>query len=102
MVTSTAVVHLTWLKAALGKLKIAVNVTLFVNNKSSIDLIYNHCFTKCSKHIDVCYHHIREHYSNGAFDLHYVRTNDNFADAFTKFLKTPVFRRLTETFMTMM
>ena len=99
MAASIAVAHLTWLKAALGELKVAVSTTLFVNNKSSIDLIYNHRLTERSKHIDVHYHHIREHYNNGAFNLQYIRTNDNLADAFTKPLKTVAFCRLIDAFM---
>ena len=39
MATSTAIIHLTWLKAALKELKVAINVTLFVDNKNSIDFI---------------------------------------------------------------
>jgi hypothetical protein len=37
-----------------------------------------------TRHIDTCYHFIREHLKDGFIKIVFVRTNDNDADIFTK------------------
>lgn len=58
-------------------------VVLYVDNQGAIKLAKNPVFHQRSKHIDIKYHYIRSQIDNNIF-LHYVPSNDNVADIFTK------------------
>jgi hypothetical protein len=55
--------------------------------------------TKRSKHIDVCYHHIRELVANGDIIISDCRTDNMLADLLTKPLPRDQFQVLRERFM---
>ena len=57
---------------------------LFIDNQSAIRLIKNPEFHKKTKHIDVCYHFIREKYTEKFFEIEYVSTDEQLADILTK------------------
>jgi hypothetical protein len=57
---------------------------LMVDNQSAIKLIKNSQFHKRSKHIDIKYHFIRDHYEKGHFIVGYVNSKDQKADVLTK------------------
>ena len=65
-----------------------------VDNKSAIALAKNPGFHDRSKHIDTCYHFIRECVTSKQVQLKYVKSQDQIADIFTKPLKTEDFARL--------
>lgn len=58
-----------------------------MDNESAIRLIKSPEFHKRTKHIDIRYHFIREHYEKAEFNLEHVNTNEMTADVFTKALK---------------
>ncbi|UYV83987.1 hypothetical protein LAZ67_X000796 [Cordylochernes scorpioides] len=60
--------------------------TIFCDNQSCIRLVHNPEYHKRTKHIDIWYHFIRDHFQNHAIDLLYVCSNDQAADIFTKAL----------------
>ncbi|UYV73992.1 hypothetical protein LAZ67_11001747 [Cordylochernes scorpioides] len=60
--------------------------TIFCDNQSCIRLVHNPEYHKRTKHIDISYHFIRDHFQNHAIDLLYVCSNDQAADIFTKAL----------------
>lgn len=65
-----------WLRNLLGKL-IEENigpVTLYVDNKSAIDLAKNPVFHGRSKHIDIRYHFIQECVERGEVVIKHIRT----------------------------
>ena len=47
--------------------------------------------TKRSKHIDICFHHVRDSQQQGLIAANAVRSNDNPADGMTKVLRTNLF-----------
>jgi len=59
---------------------------LLVDNKSAIELSKNPVFHERSKHIDTCFHYIRECINSGQVEVDHVRTDNQLADILTKAL----------------
>ena len=57
---------------------------LLVDNKSGIELSKNPVHHDRSKHIDTCFHYIREYIEKGVVDVDHVGTEDQLADILTK------------------
>ena len=55
-----------------------------VDNKSAIELAKNPVNHERSKHIDVCFHFIRDHVNKGSVELVHVASQNQVADIFTK------------------
>lgn len=64
------------------------------DNQAAIRLVRNPEFHKRTKHVDVKYYIIREHYQNSLINVVYVTTGDNVADILTKALPRDAFQRL--------
>ena len=64
------------------------------DNTGAISIVSNLVNHSRTKHIDVRYHFIREHAANGTIELHYVPTEKQLADIFTKPLDETTFNRL--------
>ncbi|GJT76447.1 retrovirus-related pol polyprotein from transposon TNT 1-94 [Tanacetum coccineum] len=76
-----------WMRSQLTDYGFAFNkIPLYCDNKSAIALCYNNVQHSRSKHIDVRYHFIKEQVENGVVELHFVRTQYQLADIFTKAL----------------
>lgn len=73
--------------------------TLFVDNQSAIKLIKNPSYHKRTKHIDVSYHFIRQHYSENTFKLEYIESTRQTADIFTKALTRSQFETIRGLFL---
>lgn len=69
---------------------------LLSDNQSAIRLILNPEYHQKTKHIDIQYHVIREHQSNGDILVSYVPTKDQTSDIFTKALSPTRFFQLCE------
>ena len=54
------------------------------DNQGALSLVKNPVQHPKSKHIDIRYHFIREHYRDGKIRLDYVPSADNIADIFKK------------------
>lgn len=81
-----AMKELIWLRQLISEL-LLTNIrkpTFYMDNQSAIRLVKNPEFHKRTKHINVRYHFIREHFENGDFDLEYISTNEQLADVMTK------------------
>ena len=90
---TAAACQVVWLKKILSQIT-AYNVgpvTLFIDNKSAIDLAKNPVFHGRSKHIDVKYHFIRECVENGEIVVKHVCTEEQRADPLTKALASVKF-----------
>jgi hypothetical protein len=61
-----------------------VHCTMFEDNAGAIELAKAPKIRPRTKHINVCYHHFREHVASGAITLVYVPTHDQIADMLTK------------------
>jgi len=68
-------------------------VNINVDSKAAIHNSINQSINRRSKHIDIRYHHIRELINDKKIKLSYVRTQDNLADGFTKYLNGPLMER---------
>jgi len=64
---------------------------LLCDNQSTLALVESEAISSCSKHIDVCYHFICDHISEGSFQVTWIPTSNMTADIFTKPLLSPLF-----------
>ncbi|GJU16592.1 hypothetical protein Tco_1144558, partial [Tanacetum coccineum] len=71
-------------------------IPLYYDNKSAIALCYNNVQHSRAKHIDVCYHFIKEQLENRIVELYFVWTQYQLADVFTKPLPRERFNFLIE------
>ena len=66
---------------------------LLCDNQSTLALVQSESVSSRSKHIDVRYHFIREHVSDGTFITTWIPTEDMTADILTKPLPYPAFSK---------
>ncbi|GJX74532.1 retrovirus-related pol polyprotein from transposon TNT 1-94 [Tanacetum coccineum] len=69
-------------------------VPIFCDNTSAIAISNNPVLHSRTTHIDIRYHFIRDHILKGDIELHFVPTDLQLADIFTKPLAEPSFTRL--------
>ena len=87
-----------WLHSFLWELCSAPDDPLILNcdNQGAITLTKDNKFHACTKHIDMCYHFIREVVEDGKVAVQYILTRDNVSKIFTKPLAKAKFRELAE------
>lgn len=89
--------ELVWLQRLLNELDLALELerpTLFVDNESAVKMIKNPVLHKRTKHIEVCYHSIREKFHKNVFKLNGVSSENQLADILTKPLPRVRFENL--------
>ena len=59
-------------------------IPIYYDNTSSIAIANNPVLYSKTKHIEIRYHFIRDHVMNGDVELHFVPTDYQLADRFTK------------------
>jgi hypothetical protein len=76
-------------------------MTVHEDNQGSIQLIKNTAgqISSRTKHIDIKFHFVRQHYQSGDFDLQYCETTNMLADALTKPLPRTTFEGLKMRYM---
>ncbi|GKA17199.1 hypothetical protein Tco_0697036 [Tanacetum coccineum] len=80
-----------WIKSQLADFDALYDkVPIFCNNTSAIAISNNLVLHSRTKHINIRYHFIRDHVLKGDIELHFVPTDLQLADIFTK----PSFTRL--------
>jgi hypothetical protein len=86
MAMSYAIQEANFLQQLLKDMQISnkMSVNLYVDNQGALELAKNPVHHQRSKHIDIRYHYIRSQIQSNIIILHYVPTNDNIADMFTK------------------
>ncbi|GKA71625.1 retrovirus-related pol polyprotein from transposon TNT 1-94, partial [Tanacetum coccineum] len=90
-------VQILWMRSQLTDYSFQFNkIPLYCDNKSAIALCCNNVQHSRAKHIDVCYHFIKEQVENGIVELYFVRTEYQLADIFTKPLPRERFNFLIE------
>ncbi|GJY33763.1 retrovirus-related pol polyprotein from transposon TNT 1-94 [Tanacetum coccineum] len=86
-----------WMRSHLTDYGFKFNkIPLYCDNKSAIALCCNNVQHSRSKHIDACYHFIKEQVENRVVELYFVRTEYQLADIFTKALPRERFNFLVE------
>ncbi|GKE82042.1 hypothetical protein Tco_1552042, partial [Tanacetum coccineum] len=84
-----------WMKSQLSDYDIHYKmVTIFCDNTSVIVISNNPVLHSRTKHIDIRYHFIRDHILKGDIELHFIPTEYQLADIFTKPLDEPTLTRL--------
>jgi hypothetical protein len=84
-----------WIRNQLNDYGLVLNkIPIFCDNTSAIAISNNPVQHSRTKHIDIRYHFIREHVMNETVVLHFVPTEDQLADIFTKPLDESTFSRL--------
>ncbi|GKB42022.1 retrovirus-related pol polyprotein from transposon TNT 1-94 [Tanacetum coccineum] len=84
-----------WMKRQLSDYDIHYKmVPIFCDNTSAIAISNNPVLYSRTKHIDIRYHFIRDHILKGDIELHFIPTEYQLADIFTKPLDEPNFTRL--------
>nr|GEV05265.1 retrovirus-related Pol polyprotein from transposon TNT 1-94 [Tanacetum cinerariifolium] len=74
-----------WIKSQLADYDVLYDkVPIFCDNASAISISNNPVLHSRTKHIDIKYHFIRDHILKGDIELHFVPTNLQLADSFTK------------------
>ncbi|XP_040258780.1 secreted RxLR effector protein 161-like [Aegilops tauschii subsp. strangulata] len=93
---ATAACQGIWLSRLMGDLFMEEHgaVTIFVDNKSAIQLCKNPVFHDRSKHIDVRFHFIRNCIEEEKIKVEHIPTGDQLADMFTKSLGRTRFQEL--------
>ena len=83
---TAASTYVCWLKNLLSEVGIQVTeaIDLFMDNQSAIKLIKNPEYHHKTKHIDIKYKFVREHFEWGNIDLKFVPTDKQLADFLTK------------------
>ena len=66
-------------------------IPIFCDNTSAIAITENLVQQSRTKHIDIRYNFIREHVMNGTVELHFVSSENQLADIFTKPLDESTF-----------
>ncbi|GKD26065.1 hypothetical protein Tco_1232279 [Tanacetum coccineum] len=69
-------------------------VPIFCDNTSAIAISNNQILHSRTKHIDIRYHFINHHILKGDIELHFIPTQYQLADIFTKPLDETTFKRL--------
>ena len=75
-----------WLRAFLGEIgrNISEPIPFRCDNQSTIAICRDNKFHARTKHIDIRYHFVREAVEAGTVVVHYISTDENIADIFTK------------------
>ncbi|WVZ52570.1 LOW QUALITY PROTEIN: hypothetical protein U9M48_003618, partial [Paspalum notatum var. saurae] len=93
--TASCCSQLLWMKATLSDFGLRFGkIPLLVDSTSAISVAKNPVLHSRTKHIDVRFHFLRDHYEKGDIDLVHVASENQFADIFTKPLEFGAFVRL--------
>jgi hypothetical protein len=92
--------HSLWYMNLLNELNINLNyVIINVDNKATIYNCQNHSINAKSKHIDIKYHHIRDLVKKDKIRLKYIKSENNLADGFTKYLNNSLMDKFRNTLL---
>ena len=96
MAATAAACQAIWLQRVLKQISdVKVGpVTLYIDNRSAVDLAKNPVFHGRSKHIDVRYHFIRECVEQGLIVIKHISTGEQRADILTKALSAVKFEKM--------
>nr|GEY98684.1 retrovirus-related Pol polyprotein from transposon TNT 1-94 [Tanacetum cinerariifolium] len=87
--------NILWMKSQLTDYDIIYKkVSIFCDNTSVIAISNNPVMHSRTKHIDIKYHFVRDHVLKGDIKLHFIPTQYQLADIFTKPLEESTFKRL--------
>jgi hypothetical protein len=81
-----------WMKDLLEEMRINQKIKIFCDNKAAIDFCENKRGKRPdSRHIRIKYHHTKDEYEKGEFELLYIESKENKSDIMTKKLDRSTF-----------
>ncbi|GKB59925.1 hypothetical protein Tco_0916111 [Tanacetum coccineum] len=87
--------NILWIKSQLTEYDIIYeNVPIFCDNISATVILNNSVLHLRTNHIDIRYHFIRDHIIKWDIDMHFLPTQYQLANIFTKLLNEATFKRL--------
>ncbi|XP_074336983.1 secreted RxLR effector protein 161-like [Apium graveolens] len=87
--------HILWMRNQLMDYGLYYkNIPIFCDNQSAISMTGNPIQHSLTKYISIQYHFIREHVNEGTIELHFVPTDQQVVDIFTKPLLDATFGQL--------
>ncbi|GKD51656.1 ribonuclease H-like domain-containing protein [Tanacetum coccineum] len=87
MALSASCAQVMWIRTQLKDYGFSYNkIPLYCDSQSAIAISCNPVQHSRTKHINVCYHFIKEHVEHGIIELYFVRIEYQLADMFTKAL----------------
>ncbi|GJZ38467.1 hypothetical protein Tco_0585030 [Tanacetum coccineum] len=87
--------NILWMKSQLTDFDIIYEmISIFCDNTNAIAISNNPVLHLRTKHIDIRYHFIRDHILKGDIELHFIPTQYQLDDIFTKPLDEPTFKRM--------
>ncbi|GJS77548.1 retrovirus-related pol polyprotein from transposon TNT 1-94 [Tanacetum coccineum] len=93
--TAGCCANILWMKSQLSDYGIIYEkVSIFCDNTSTIAISNSPVLHSRTKHIDIRYNFIRDHILKGDIELHFIPTQYQLANIFTKPLDEPTFKRL--------
>jgi hypothetical protein len=72
--------------------KAAIHCRIFEDNSGAIEMAKVPKMRPRTKHLNIEYHHFRQHGQSGLLSIHAVSTNDQITDIFTKPLNETTFK----------
>ena len=70
-----------------------VHCKAFEDNSGALEIAKEYKIRPRTKHINIRYHHFREHVARGEISIHAISTQDQIADIFTKPLAVDLFEK---------
>jgi len=80
-------------------IKLELPIKILMDNVGAMFLTENQSMSQRTRHIDVCYHFIRDYVEDGVVQVIFVRSEHNDADVFTKNLGNEAFHRHASKFI---
>ena len=90
-----------WYLNLLKELNININsIEVNVDNKAAIYNAKNQTINPKTKHVDIRVHYIREIVKKNKINLNYVKSENNIADGFTKYLNGTLMDKFRNSLLT--
>ena len=95
IVAGSCCAQILWMKNQLMDYDVKYKRTpIFCDKTSAIAITHNPVIHSRTKHIDIRYHFIRDHIDKRHVEIHFIPTDKQLADIFTKPLDDNTFKRL--------
>ena len=76
------------------------DIIINIDNQATIFNAKNETINPKSRHIDLRYHKVRELVKNNTIKLEYIKSEDNLADSFTKYLNSSLMTKFRNELLT--
>jgi hypothetical protein len=93
--------HCIWYMNLLNELRMNIkNIEIYIDNKAAIYNAKNQSINPKTKHMDIRVHYIRELVKENKIKLNYIKSQNNLADGFTKYLNNSLMDKFRNSILT--